>query len=66
MEKKCMDKLIGKFCKIVTTKPCEVTAHVVFGILEDIDYDAGFVILKSNPSLLKINIKNIVAIKPKG
>jgi len=66
MEKKCMDKLIGKYCKVVTTKPGEETAHVVFGMLEDIDYDAGIVIIKSNPNLLNINIENIVAIKPKS
>jgi hypothetical protein len=51
MEKKCMDKLIGKCCKIVTMKPGEETAHVVFGMLENIDYDAGIVIIRSNPNL---------------
>ena len=66
MEKKFMDKLIGKYCKVVTMKPGEETAHVVFGMLEDIDYDAGIVIIKSNPSLLSVNMANIVAIKPKS
>ena len=66
MEKKCMDRLIGRYCKIVTMEPGEETAHVVFGMLENIDYDAGIVIIKSNPSLLSVNIENIVAIKPKG
>jgi hypothetical protein len=66
MEKKFMDRLIGKYCKIVTSEPGEETAHVVFGMLEDIDYDAGIVIIKSNPNLLNINMENIVAIKPKS
>jgi hypothetical protein len=66
MEKKCMDSLIGKYCKVVTTKPGEETAHVVFGVLEDIDYDACIVVIKSNPNLLNINMENIVAIKPKS
>jgi len=66
MEKKCMDRLIGRYCKIVIMEPGEERAHVVFGMLENIDYDAGIVIIKSNPSLLSVNIENIVAIKPKG
>jgi hypothetical protein len=65
MEKKFIDKLIGKYCKIITAKSGEDTAHVIFGILENIDYNSGIVIIKSNPSILSVNIENIVAIKPK-
>ena len=66
MEKRCMDRLIGRYCKIVTMEPGDERAHVVFGILENIDYDAGIVIIKSNPGLLSVDIESIVAIKPKS
>ena len=64
MEKKCMDKLIGKYCKIVTTEPGEETAHVVFGTVTRIDYDAGFIIIESNQGVGCLNMKIIEAIKP--
>ena len=66
MEKRCMDRLIGRYCKIVTMEPGDERAHVVFGILENIDYEAGIVIIKSNPNLLSVDIESIVAIKPKS
>ncbi|HEC86323.1 MAG TPA: hypothetical protein ENI49_00385, partial [Thermoplasmatales archaeon] len=64
MERKYMDRLVGKYCKIVMKEPGEDRASVVSGILEDIDYDAGFVIIDSSQGLGCLNIKSIVAIKP--
>ena len=64
MEKKCMDKLIGRYCKIVTKEPGEDRAHVIFGIVTDIDHDSGFIVIESNQGLGCLNIKTIEAIKP--
>ena len=35
MNGKCVDKLIGKYCKIVTKEPGEERANVVTGIVND-------------------------------
>ncbi len=37
MVKRYMEKLVGKYCKIVTKEPGEERANVVTGILEDVD-----------------------------
>jgi len=61
-----MDRLIGRYCKIVLKEPGKERASVVSGILEDIDYDAGFVIIDSDRGLGCLNMKSIIAIKPKS
>ena len=66
MEKKCMDRLIGRHCKIVTKEPGEERAHVVFGMVKDIDQNAGFITIESEQGPDYLNIKAIVAIKPKA
>jgi len=65
MEKKCMDRLIGRHCKIVTKEPGEDRAYVYTGMVKDIDQDAGFIIIESEQGPDYLNIKAIVAIKPK-
>ena len=65
MKEKCVDRLIGKYCKIVTKEPGEREACVVTGIVTDIDHDAGFVTIESAQGMGCLNIKTIVAIKPK-
>jgi hypothetical protein len=64
MEKRCMDRLIGRHCKIVTKEPGEERAHVVFGMIMLIDYNAGFIIIESNQGRGCLNMKVIEAIKP--
>ena len=64
MEKKYMEKLKGKYCKIVTKEPGELRASVVTGIVEDIDYQDGFVVVDSEQGLGALSISTIVAIKP--
>lgn len=64
MKKKCMDRLIGRYCKIVTREPGEERAHVVFGFVTDIDHTAGLLIIESNEGLGCLSIKTIEAIKP--
>jgi flagellin FlaB len=64
MEKKYMERLIGKYCKIVTKEPGEDRASVVTGILEDVDYKDGFILVDSQQGLGCLRINTIVAIKP--
>lgn len=64
MEKKYMERLIGKYCKIVTKEPGEDRANVVTGILEDVDYKDGFILVDSKQGLGCLRINTIIAIKP--
>ena len=64
MEKKYMERLIGKYCKIVTKEPGEDRASVVTGTLEDVDYKDGFILIDSEQGLGCLRINTIVAIKP--
>ncbi len=64
MEKKYMERLVGKHCKIVTKEPGEDRANVVTGILEDVDYKDGFVLVNSEQGLGCLRINTIIAIKP--
>ena len=64
MEKKYMERLVGKHCKIVTKEPGEERANVVIGILEDVDYKDGFILVDSEQGLGCLRINTIVAIKP--
>ena len=66
MVNESMDGLIGKYCKIVTREPGEKKAHVIFGILKDIDYDKRLVFIRSNPEIQCLNMESIVAMKPKN
>ena len=65
MNGKCVDRLIGKYCKIVTKEPGEKKATVVTGIVNEIDHEAGFIMIESSQGLGCLNIKTIIAIKPK-
>ena len=65
MNRKCVDKLIGKYCKIVTKEPGDDKPYVVTGIVKDIDHDAGFVTVESVQGLGCLSISTIIAIKPK-
>ena len=64
MEKRYMERLVGKYCKIVTKEPGEDRANVVTGILEDVDYKDGFILVDSSQGLGCLRIDTIVAIKP--
>ncbi len=59
-----MERLIGRYCKIVTKEPGERRASVVTGTLEDVDYQDGFVLVDSEQGLGCLRISTIVAIKP--
>jgi len=64
MEKRYMERLVGKYCKIVTKEPGEERANVVTGILEDVDYKDGFILVESSQGLGCLRIDTIIAIKP--
>ena len=64
MNKKYMERFVGKYCKVVTKEPGEDRASVVTGILEDIDYEDGFILIDSEQGLGALRINTIVAIKP--
>ena len=64
MERKYMERLIGKYCKIVTKEPGEERASVVTGRLEDVDYKDGFILINSNQGLGCLRINTVIAIKP--
>ncbi|MEF8879054.1 MAG: hypothetical protein V5A64_01515 [Candidatus Thermoplasmatota archaeon] len=64
MRKKYMDRFVGKYCKVVTKEPGEKKANVVTGILEDVDYEDGFILVDSEQGLGALRISTIVAIKP--
>ena len=64
MKKKCMDRLIGRYCKIVSREPGEERAHVIFGFVKNIDHDSGLLVIESHQGVGCINIEIIEAIKP--
>ena len=64
MESRYMEKLKGKYCKIVTREPGEQRANVVTGTIEDIDYKDGFILVDSAQGLGCLKINTIIAIKP--
>ena len=65
MKKNTMDRFIGKYCKIVTKESGEERSHVVIGTVKDVDYNDGFLLIESNQGTSCLNVKTIVAIKPK-
>ena len=65
MNEKLVDRLIGRYCKIVTKEPGEDKAKVVSGIINEIDHEAGFLMIESSLGVGCLNLKTIVAIKPK-
>jgi len=59
-----MEKLVGKYCKIVTKEPGKERANVITGVLEDVDYKDGFILVDSSQGLDSLRIGTIIAIKP--
>jgi len=59
-----MERLVGKYCKIVTKEPGDTRVSVITGILEDVDYKDGFILIDSEQGLGCLSINTIVAIKP--
>jgi flagellin FlaB len=64
MARNYMERLVGKYCKIVTKEPGDERVSVVTGILEDVDYKDGFILIDSEQGLGCLRIDTIIAIKP--
>ena len=64
MEKKYMERFKGRYCKFVTKEPGENRATVTTGLLEDVDYEDGFIIVDSKQGLGALRLNTIIAIKP--
>jgi len=65
MKGTCVDRFIGRYCKIITKESGEDRAHVITGMVKDVDSDDGFVLVESLQGIACLSIKTIVAIKPK-
>jgi len=59
-----MERFVGRYCKVVTKEPGEKKATVTTGLLEDVDYEDGFIIIDSHQGLGALRISTIIAIKP--
>jgi len=64
MERKYMERLVGKYCKFVTKEPGDQRVSVITGVLEDVDYKDGFILVDSDQGLGCLSINTVVAIKP--
>ena len=65
MTEKAIDRLIGKYCKIVAQEPGEEKTYTIFGRLTNINYDKRLVEIESNPNTVYLSLDIIVVIKPK-
>ena len=65
MKGKCVDRLVGKCCKIVTQEPGDDRSYVITGIVKEIDHDAGFITIESSQGLGCLSMETIIAIKPR-
>ena len=66
MKGKCVDRLVGKYCKIVTREPGDEKSYVVTGVVKEIDHDEGFITIESSQGLGCLSMETIIAIKPKA
>jgi len=65
MNQRFVDRLVGRYCKIVTKEPGEEKARVISGIINEIDHEAGFLMIESSQGIGCLNLSTIIAIKPK-
>ena len=64
MKENSLDKLKGRYCKIVIQEPGEYGVTVFYGEITDIDYEGGFIIVESDKGTGVINLEVVEAIKP--
>lgn len=65
MMERCLDRLIGRYCKIIMKEPGEEKATAVSALVNEIDHCSGFIMIESDQGTGCININSILAIKPK-
>jgi hypothetical protein len=63
MKPRYIEKLLGKYCKIITKKPGEKKGRVRIGFLEDINYLDNSVIIELKEGIDTIQVENIIAIR---
>ena len=64
MESRYLERLVGKYCKIVTKEPGDEKASVINGTLEGVDYKDRFILINSSQGLGYISMDTVLAIKP--
>ena len=64
MKSKYIEKLLGKYCKIITKNPGEKKGKVRIGFLEDINYLDNSIIIELKEGVDTIQVENIIAIRP--
>ena len=64
MNENSLDKLKGRYCKIVTQEPGEYGVNVFYGEITDIDYKGGFIIVESEKGIGIISLGVVEAIRP--
>lgn len=63
MEPKYIERLVGKYCKIVTKAPGERKGSVVIGLLENIDYLDNSIVIELREGEDIVHIDHIIAIR---
>jgi len=63
MEPKYIERLVGKYCKIVTKAPGEKKGTVKIGLLEDINYLENSITLELKEGEDIVLVDNIIAIR---
>jgi len=63
MKGESLNRLLGKQCKIITKEPGDKKNHIVIGVIKEIEYDEGFIIIESSYGVGCLNMQSIIAIK---
>ena len=63
MEPKYIERLIGKYCKIITKTPGQKKGTVRIGMLEDVNYLDNCVTIELKEGTDTIQVDNIIAIR---
>ncbi len=65
MNTRILERLLDQSCKIVLKDPGQDRSRVMMGILKEVDFQSGFIILETSRGPGCVNIDAIVAIKPR-
>ncbi|MBE3122682.1 MAG: hypothetical protein IMZ53_03590 [Thermoplasmata archaeon] len=66
MERKSLERLIGKYVKIVTKEPGDERTRIVTGRVTEVDLDGGFLMVETCDGEACLSIQAVVAIKPRS
>jgi len=65
MERKSLERLIGKHVKIVTKEPGDERTRMLTGKVTDVDLDEGFLMVETRDGECCLSVQVIIAIKPR-